>query len=173
VVTDEIDHFMANGIMLRSGAALEADVIVTATGLRIQLLGGAQFHVDGRSLNLSQCLTYKGMMFSDVPNLSYSFGYTNASWTLKADLIAAYLCRILNYMRRHGAQIAVPRRDPNVEEAPFLDFTSGYVRRASHILPKQGSVKPWKLHQNYFLDLIALKFGKVDDGTLTFSRKPA
>ena len=134
------------------------------------MLSGVAFTVDGERRNISRCMTYKSMMFSDVPNLSYSFGYTNASWTLKADLTAGYLCRILNHMRAKGCQIAIPRRDPEVEEVPFVDFTSGYFQRARDLLPKQGSKKPWKLHQSYALDMAALKYGKVDDGTLRFSK---
>ncbi|MGZ8281949.1 MAG: flavin-containing monooxygenase [Allosphingosinicella sp.] len=173
VVTGEIETFTETGLRLKSGAELAADVIVTATGLKLQVLSDVQFSVDGKRCDLAKCLTYKGMMLSDVPNLSYSFGYTNASWTLKADLTSGYLCRILNHMEKTGCAIARPRRDASVEEAPFLDFTSGYVQRALDILPKQGSRRPWKLYQNYALDMVALKFGAVDDGTLLFSRGTA
>jgi cyclohexanone monooxygenase len=108
-------------------------------------------------------------MFNDVPNLSYAFGYTNASWTLKADLTALYLCRLLRHMDRRGARIAVPRRGIGVKEAPFVDFTSSYVQRSLHLLPKQGSERPWRLHQNYLLDLLALRFGRLDDGAMELS----
>ncbi|MDO9487646.1 MAG: hypothetical protein Q7J32_04665, partial [Sphingomonadaceae bacterium] len=111
-----------------------------------------------------------GMMYSDVPNLASSFGYTNASWTLKADLTCEYVCRLLNHMKATGTQIATPHRDPNVEEEPFLDFSSGYVQRAADVLPRQGKTKPWKLYQNYALDLVTLRYGRVDDGTMTFTR---
>jgi monooxygenase len=173
IVTGRIDRFVENGIRLEDGTTVEADIVVTATGLKLQLLSDVEFSVDGERRNLSRCLTYRGMMFSDVPNLSYSFGYTNASWTLKADLTSAYLCRVLNHMAASGAEIAVPERQEGVEEVPFLDFTSGYVQRALEILPKQGSKKPWKLYQNYALDMASLKFGNVDDGVLRFGRRRA
>ena len=144
--------------------------VVTATGLKLQLLSDIAFTVDGEARDLSRSLSYRGMMFSDVPNLSYSFGYTNASWTLKADLTSGYLCRLLRYLEGKGVDIALPRREPGVEEVPFLDFTSGYVQRALDILPKQGSKKPWKLYQNYALDMASLRFGSVEDGVMEFRR---
>jgi cation diffusion facilitator CzcD-associated flavoprotein CzcO len=169
VVTDQIDAFVADGIRLKSGATLPADIIVTATGLKLQLLSGVAFSVDGAPVNVSKTMSYKGMMYSDVPNLASSFGYTNASWTLKADLTCEYVCRLLNHMRDTGTSIATPHRDPNVEEEPFLDFSSGYVQRAADVLPRQGRTKPWKLYQNYALDLVTLRYGRVDDGTMTFT----
>jgi monooxygenase len=169
VVTDQIDSFTAGGIRLKSGQELPADVIVTATGLKLQLLSGVEFSVDGAPVNLSKSMSYKGMMYSDVPNLVSSFGYTNASWTLKADLTCEYVCRLLNHMRATQTRIATPHRDPNVEEEPFLDFSSGYVQRALDVLPRQGKAKPWKLYQNYALDLLTLRFGRVDDGTMAFT----
>lgn len=170
VVTDRIERFTPTGIRLESGEEIAADVVVTATGLKLNLLGDVVFHRDGERVELSKGLTYKGMMASDVPNLAFAFGYTNASWTLKADLTSAFVCRLLNYMDRRGVRIATPtNRDPDVAPEPFLDFTSGYVQRAAEILPKQGSKHPWKLHQNYARDLVALRFGKIDDGTLLFS----
>jgi monooxygenase len=173
VVTDTVDAFTADGIRVSSGEVLPADVIVTATGLKLNVLGDVAFAVDGVPLKVGQTMSYKGMMFSDVPNLGYVFGYTNASWTLKADLTSDYVCRILNMMDRRGAAVVTPRRNgPDIAEEPFLDFSSGYVMRALHLLPKQGSRKPWKLNQNYILDLFALKFGKVDDGTLEFTSPP-
>ena len=172
VVTGEIERFTETGLKLKSGAELDADIVVSATGLKLQVLSDVAFSVDGEPRNISQTMTYKGMMFSDVPNLSYSFGYTNASWTLKADLTSGYLCRILNHMEAKGWDIALPRRDPSVGEVPFVDFTSGYFERARHILPKQGSKKPWKLYQNYALDMAALKYGAIDDGTIRFSASP-
>jgi cation diffusion facilitator CzcD-associated flavoprotein CzcO len=173
VVTDHIEAFTPTGIKLKSGKELDADIIVTATGLKLELLGGLQVTVDGQPRNLSKSMSYKGMMYSDVPNLASCFGYTNASWTLKCDLTCEYVTRLLNYMDRKGTPIATPKSDPSVEEAPWLDFSSGYVQRALEILPKQGMKKPWKLYQNYALDLVTLRFGKVDDGTLTFSRPHA
>jgi cation diffusion facilitator CzcD-associated flavoprotein CzcO len=173
VVTDTIDRFTPTGIKLSSGKELEADIIVTATGLALELLGGLQVTVDGQPRNLSKSMSYKGMMYSDVPNLASAFGYTNASWTLKCDLTCEYVTRLLNYMDRKGTPIATPKGDPSVEEAPWLDFSSGYVQRAKDILPRQGTKNPWKLYQNYALDLVTLRFGKVDDGTLIFSKPHA
>jgi monooxygenase len=173
VVTDTIDTFTPKGIKLKSGQELEADIIVTATGLQLQLLGGLQVTVDGVAKNLSQSMSYKGMMYSDVPNLASSFGYTNASWTLKCDLTCEYVCRLINYMGKKGFAEAKPRKDASVQEEPWLDFSSGYVQRALDILPKQGKTKPWKLYQNYALDLVSLRYGKVDDGTLEFSKPRA
>ena len=163
IVTGHIDRFTSDSIRLESGETLDADIIVTATGLELQLLSDVDFSVDGAPVDLSNALNYKGMMYSDVPNLASSFGYTNASWTLKADLTCAYVCRLLNTMRKRGLRQATPRiagDDP--EHVPFLDFTSGYVQRAIGKFPKQGNRKPWKLNQNYALDLMALKFGSVD-----------
>ncbi len=173
VATGEIDRFTAEGIRLKSGEELPADIIVTATGLKLVLLGGLQVSIDGMPRNMSRTMTYKGMMYSDVPNLASCFGYTNASWTLKCDLTCEYVCRLLNYMDRNGYAVAMPRRDPSVGEAPWIDFSSGYIQRALDILPKQGNRRPWKLYQNYVLDLLTLRFGKVDDGTMAFARAPA
>jgi cation diffusion facilitator CzcD-associated flavoprotein CzcO len=171
VVTDHIETFTETGIQLKSGKTLEADVIVTATGLQMQLLSGMEIVVDGKVADLSKSMSYKGMMFSDVPNLASAFGYTNASWTLKADLTSEYVCRLLNHMDRTRADFCVPRVDGPVEVAPWLDFSSGYVTRAMDQFPKQGLRKPWKVHQNYALDLMALRLGKVEDGVMTFGRK--
>lgn len=166
VVTDHIETFTEKGIRLRSGEELEADLVVTATGLKVRMLGGAELVVDGERVDLSRTMTYKAMMISDVPNLAMWFGYTNASWTLKADLTSEYVCRLLNLMERKGRRVCVPRRDPSVREEPFLDFSSGYVQRALASLPRQGSKAPWKLHQNYLLDVLTLRHGKVDDGVV-------
>jgi monooxygenase len=168
VATETIAAFTEGGIKLGSGTELPADVIVTATGLRLNLLGDVVFELDGRRVDFAKALSYKGMMFSDVPNLAGVFGYTNASWTLKADLICGYVCRLLNHMRRHGYAVATPRRDPSVAELPFLDFSSGYVQRALAMLPKQGTRKPWRVHQNYARDVAALRFGTVADGVMQF-----
>jgi len=170
VVTDHIERFTPKGILLKSGQEIEADVIVTATGLKLSLLSGLQVSVDGAPKNMSKTMSYKGMMYSDVPNLASSFGYTNASWTLKCDLTCEYVCRMINYMDRKGYQIATPQSDPKVEELPWLDFSSGYVQRARDVLPKQGATKPWRLYQNYALDLLTLRFGTVEDGTMRFER---
>ncbi len=170
VVTDHIERFTEKGILLKSGAELEADVIVTATGLALEVLGGVALNVDGRNVDLSKSFNYRGMMFSDVPNLASTFGYTNASWTLKADLTCSYVCRLLNAMDRRGYVAATPRnRDPHMRAEPFLDFSSGYVRRSINKFPKKH---PWKLYQNYALDIVSLKFGRVFDAAMEFE-KPA
>jgi cation diffusion facilitator CzcD-associated flavoprotein CzcO len=174
VVTGEIETFTEAGLGLRSGEELPADIIVTATGLVMKLLGGMELEVDGRSVNPGTTLAYKGMMFSDVPNLASTFGYTNASWTLKADLTAEYLCRILNRMDRGGYAYCTPRNnDPSTIPDATLPLSSGYMQRAKDILPKQGSKRPWRLYQNYAKDMLALRFGSVDDGTLVFTLRAA
>ena len=172
VVTDEIETFTEGGIKLKSGVELPADIIVTATGLDLIPIGGVQLTVDGRAIEPSKSLTYKGMMYSDVPNMATAFGYTNASWTLKCDLTCEYVCRMLNHMDENGYVSCVPRRDPSVGEAPWVDFSSGYIQRAINKVPKQGDRMPWKLHQNYARDLLALRFGSLKDGVLEFSGKP-
>ncbi|MCU6453529.1 NAD(P)/FAD-dependent oxidoreductase [Sphingomonas sp. A2-49] len=164
VVTDRIARFTETGIRLESGEDLPADIIVTATGLELQLLAGVRLRVDGTPVDLGKALQYKGMMFSDVPNLAYTFGYTNASWTLKADLVATYVCRLLNTMRRRGLRQATPHNsDSGMATEPFVNFTSGYIQRALPGLPRQGVRKPWRLNQNYALDVVSLKLGSVDD----------
>jgi cation diffusion facilitator CzcD-associated flavoprotein CzcO/acetyl esterase/lipase len=173
VVTDAIERFTEHGIRLASGTEIDADLVVTATGLTLNLLGDATIRIDGERCDPSTAMTYKGMMFSDVPNLASTFGYTNASWTLKADLTARFVCRLLTHMERHGHAVAIAHRDPTVEARPFIDFSSGYVQRASQTLPKQGARRPWRLYQNYLLDLMTLRFGRIDDGTLTFGRATA
>ena len=174
VVTDHIDTFTERGIRLRSGAELEADLIVTATGLNLLAVGGMQIAVDGREVDPAKTMGYKGMMLSDVPNLAMAFGYTNASWTLKADLTCEFVCRLLNHMDEHGYDQCTPERsDPSITEEPFIDFSSGYVLRAVEHFPKQGSKAPWRLYQNYALDILTLRFGAIEDGTMRFSRTPA
>ena len=172
VVTDTIERFVPEGIALASGTVLPADVIVTATGLELSLMGGVPMIVDGVAVNPATKLQYKGMMFSDVPNMAFTFGYTNASWTLKADLVAKYVCRLLNTMKNRRKAIATPHNDdPSLQEEAFVDFSSGYIQRAADALPKQGNRKPWKLNQNYALDVMALKFGSVDDAMI-YSNPP-
>ncbi|WP_448657884.1 flavin-containing monooxygenase [Sphingomonas sp. CJ99] len=169
IVTGTIDRLDERGVRLADGHYLPADILVTATGLELKLMGGIAVSVDGMPVKLPETLNYKGMMLSDVPNLAICFGYTNASWTLKADLTAAYVCRLLNTMGSRGMRQATPRISARATgEAPFLDFTSGYVQRALQSFPKQGTRRPWRLRQNYLLDLIALKFGSVDQ-EMTFS----
>jgi cation diffusion facilitator CzcD-associated flavoprotein CzcO len=170
VVTDHIESFTETGIQLRSGKHLDADLIVTATGLNLVVLGGMQMTVDGAAVDMSKKMSYKGMMYSDLPNLASSFGYTNASWTLKCDLTCQYVCRLLNYMDRRGYRQCTPRRnDPSITEMPWVDFSSGYVQRTLDKFPKQGSKTPWRLYQNYALDILALRLGRIDDGTMEFS----
>jgi cation diffusion facilitator CzcD-associated flavoprotein CzcO len=171
VVTDHIDRFTPRGIRLRSGQELEADIIVTATGLNLQFLSDLEATVDGRRVEFPQTFGYKGMMYSGVPNLASSFGYTNASWTLKADLTCEYVCRLLNHMRATGTDICVPTlTDPDMAPEKWIDFTSGYFQRALHKFPKQGSKLPWKLHQNYAKDILLFRFGAIDDGTMVFAK---
>ena len=149
----------------------KADIIVTATGLKMQLLGGIQVAVDGKPVKFSDTMNFKGVMFSDVPNLAAAFGYTNASWTLKCDLTCAYVSRLINYMDRRGYAACTPRRDPTVKAEPLIDFSSGYIQRAIDQFPRQGSRKPWRLYQNYVRDLLSLRYGPVDDKALEFSRR--
>jgi cation diffusion facilitator CzcD-associated flavoprotein CzcO len=172
VVTDEIEAFTETGVRLRSGQELPADIIVTATGLKLQMLGGIKVAVDGKPVNFGERMNFKGVMFSDVPNLASVFGYTNASWTLKSDLICAYVSRLIKYMDRRGYVQCTPRQnDPAVKPQPWVDFSSGYIRRSLDLFPRQGSKKPWKLHQNYLLDTVTLRFGAVDDSALEFTRR--
>jgi len=171
IVTDEIETFTEKGIRLKSGDELEADLVVTATGLKLRLLGGMQVIVDGIPINPARALSYKGTMYSDIPNLASVFGYINASWTLKADLTAEYVCRLLNYMDARGYDTCTPhRRDPSLVEQPAIHFTSGYFQRGGDALPKQGSKEPWKLHQNYARDMLQLRFARIDDGVIEFTR---
>jgi monooxygenase len=170
VVTDEIESFTETGLSLKSGSSLDADLIVTATGLELQVLGGLEADVDGRRVDWSKTLTYKGMMFEGLPNLASAVGYTNASWTLKCDLTCEYVCRLLNRMKRHGWRQCTPRNgDPTLAELPWIDFSSGYVRRSMHLFPKQGARAPWKLYQNYARDLLLLRWGRLEDGAMAFS----
>ena len=156
---------------MESGERIDADIVVTATGLVVKLLGGIALSVDGEPVNVADHFNYKGMMLSDVPNLALSFGYTNASWTLKCDLTSRYVCRLLRHMGRKGWDICVPRLgDASPVRAPMLDFSSGYVRRAEGSLPSQGEKAPWRVHQNYLKDLTALRFGRVDDRVMQFGR---
>ncbi len=171
VVTDQIDSFTETGLKLRSGAELPADLVVTATGLKLQVLSDVELTLDGARVDPAKTFTYKGMMYSGVPNFASSFGYTNASWTLKADLTCAYVCRLLNHMERAGARSCVPRvRDADMGAEAWVDFSSGYFQRALDMLPKQGTKKPWKLHQNYLRDIVAMKFESIEDDAMEFSR---
>jgi monooxygenase len=171
VVTDHIERFTDDGLLLRSGQLLGADVVVLATGLKMKILGGIAITVDGRPYHASDAMSYKGMMLSGLPNCVMTFGYTNASWTLKADLTAEYVCRLLRHMDRKGAAIAVAHREAGVEPRPFLGFTSGYVQRAAPDLPHQGSRRPWQVYQNYLQDMLTIRFGRIADGVMHFGAK--
>ena len=174
VVTDRIATFTETGLELESGAEIEADLIVTATGLNLLPLGDMDITVDGRDVQIPETMGYKGMMLSGVPNMGVALGYTNASWTLKCDLTCEYLCRLLNYMDEHGYRQCTPlNSDPSVIPEPFIDFNSGYVVRSIDKFPKQGSKAPWRLYQNYARDILALKFGSLEDGAMVFSNPEA
>lgn len=168
VVTDHIDTFTETGIRLRSGEEIEADIVVTATGLTLKAMGGVELTVDGAPVKMPETLTYKALMLSDVPNFVFTIGYTNASWTLKADLVADFVCRLLTHMDRNGVRRAVAPRDPSVGEEQLITFSSGYILRALDELPKQGDREPWKLRQNYLKDVRSINRDRIDDGVLTF-----
>ena len=170
VVTDHIDSFTATGIKLQSGIELAADIIVTATGLNLELLGSYQLSVDNKPFNVADSYCYKGMMLSALPNFAFSMGYTNASWTLKSDLVGQYVCRLINHMDKHQYHYCQPVLPINgIEAAPFINFTSGYITRALDQMPKQGHAKPWKLNQNYILDRVSLNYASVVDESIIFS----
>lgn len=169
IVTDHIDTFTEKGILLKSGEMLEADLIVTATGLNATIMQNIPITVDGTLMDFSKLVSYRGTMFSDIPNAALAFGYTNASWTLKCDLTNQFVCRLINYMDQKGYKKCCPRlNDPDMELSPFLDFTPGYVLRVIDQLPRMGSKKPWKLKQNYFYDKSMLKNVDLNDGVLEF-----
>ncbi|BBZ09421.1 FAD-containing monooxygenase EthA [Mycolicibacterium doricum] len=174
VVTDAIDRFTTEGILLKSGERIDADIIITATGLNVQFFGGAEVLRNGEPMDLADTVAYKGMMLSGIPNMAFTFGYTNASWTLKADLTSEYVSRLLNYMDDKGYDTVEPRRPgPDVERLPFVDLASGYIKRALDRLPKSGGKAPWRLKQNYLVDLRVIRNGKIDDDTLQFSKHRA
>ena len=171
VITDTIERFTEKGLLLTSGTELEADIVVTATGLELLYLGGMSLRVDGDEVLPSSRFTYKGMMLEGVPNLAVATGYVNASWTLKCELTCAYVCRVLDHLRAHGLTTCVPRNDGSASalEEPVLALTSGYIQRSAHLLPKQGDRDPWKVHQSYLRDYRAMKKGGVDDPVMVFS----
>ena len=174
IATDHIERFVPTGIRLQSGETLEADIIVTATGLKMLAMGGIEFSVDGEAVQLPEQLSYKGMMISELPNMAIALGYTNASWTLKADLTSMYVCRLLQHMDKHGYDYCMPRnQDPTLEEEPIIDLAAGYVLRALDQFPKQGSRAPWKIYQNYVLDLLTLRWGRVRDEAMHFGHRRA
>ncbi|HET7504139.1 MAG TPA: NAD(P)/FAD-dependent oxidoreductase [Kofleriaceae bacterium] len=172
VVTDTIDCFTETGVRVASGELLEADLIVTATGLTLVPCGGIRLNVDGQDVEIRDALVYKGMMLSGVPNLAWCTGYTNASWTLRADLTSRQVCRVINFMARRGYDAVTPRLEPDDRsDRPLLGLSSGYVTRSSDILPKQGSRAPWVLRQNYLYDLVTTQLSRIDGRSLTFSRR--
>jgi cation diffusion facilitator CzcD-associated flavoprotein CzcO len=174
VVTDEIATWVEDGILLKSGETLKADLIITATGLHLEAMGGAKASVDGREVDLGKTFTYRGFAVSDLPNLAFVFGYTNSSWTLRAELISRYVVRLLNFMDKNGFDIATPvNDDPALKAEPFLNLSSGYIMRAADRLPKQGDRAPWRNPQSYFNDIRELRFGRINDGVMQFSKKAA
>jgi cation diffusion facilitator CzcD-associated flavoprotein CzcO len=174
VATDRIETFTERGIRLASGVELDADIVITATGLQLLAFGGATLVVDGREVALPETMAYKGMMLSGVPNFAFTIGYTNASWTLKADLVSEFVCRLLAHLDEHDFDSFVPvNDDPAVSQAPLLDFTSGYVLRSIDQFPRAGSSAPWRLGMSYAHDVVALRHGSIDDGVLRFGRATA
>jgi monooxygenase len=169
IATDEIETLTETGLKLKSGAELDADLVVTATGLNLLALGGTELAVDGREVQIPETVGYKGMMLSGVPNLALSIGYTNASWTLKCDLTCEYACRLINHMDEHGYRQGTPRHDPNTPTQPFIDLKSGYVLRSLDKFPKQGLRAPWRLYQNYARDILTLRYGAIEDDAMEFS----
>jgi cation diffusion facilitator CzcD-associated flavoprotein CzcO len=171
VVTGTIENFAEKGVQIKNGEFVEADLIVLATGLKIQLLGGARISVNGKESKVSQSYIYKGMMVSDLPNFVYCFGYTNASWTLKVDLTANYLCKLLKYMDKYGLEVVTPQAIHIESEENFLNLSSGYITRAEKDLPKQGPKPPWRVYQNYLMDMLTTRFGSIRNKALHFLPK--
>ncbi|HEY1687764.1 MAG TPA: NAD(P)/FAD-dependent oxidoreductase [Solirubrobacteraceae bacterium] len=170
VITDHIDMFTEKGLKLASGTELEADLVITATGLNLSPLGGMQVVVDGREIDLGETMTYRGMMISGIPNMAFAFGYDNISWTLKSDLTCEYVCRLLNHMDQQSYRQCTPQnRDPSLIGQPFLYYSSSYVLRAINRFPRQGPKAPWRLEQNYVRDALRLRLGPIEDGTMQFS----
>ena len=171
IATDTIERFTPTGIELSSGRHLDADIVVSATGLTLQAGGGIAVSVDGRAIELGSTFVYKGFMLSDVPNLAMCVGYTNASWTLRADISSQEVCKVLNHLDRHGYRSATPTIREAIEQVPILDLSSGYVQRGKDVMPQQGTRAPWVLRQNFVLDLLSAKLGDVTEG-LVFDRPP-
>jgi cation diffusion facilitator CzcD-associated flavoprotein CzcO len=172
IVTDHIERFTETGLELQSGQRLDADIIITATGLELQFAGGADVRVDDRPIEIGKTVLYKGMMFSGIPNLASVFGYTNAAWTLRADLLAEYFCRLINFMDARGYVEARPKEpDPAMPVKPFGALKSGYFKRAEALLPRQGTKGPWRNPQNYAFDIFRFRFGGIEDDALEFRRE--
>jgi len=172
IVTGEIERFTSTGLRMTSGQELDADVVITATGLRLLVLGGVRLTVDGVPVDLPDTVAYKGLMISGVPNLALAVGYTNASWTLKCDLIVKYVCRLLNHMDDHGYRVVMPQLPTSGSLRPLIDLQSGYILRSIDQLPKQGSAPPWRVYQNYLRDVYLLRRGPVEDAGVRFGREP-
>lgn len=174
VVTDEIDHFTETGVTLKSGATIETDIIITATGLNLVTLGEVDFTVDGETIDFAKTWTYKGLGYSDVPNLVSTFGYINASWTLRADVVSNYVCRLLNHMKATKTQQATPRlrpEDVGMAEHPWIDnFPAGYMQRVMHLMPKQGDHEPWLNPQLISRDKKMIVKSPIDDGVMQFTK---
>ncbi|MGL5825469.1 MAG: flavin-containing monooxygenase [Nocardioides sp.] len=170
VVTGEVARFTAAGVQMTTGEEVAADLIVTATGLRMMVFGAIDLAVDGQRIEIPDTMSYRAMMLADIPNFVFTIGYTNATWTLKADLVADYVCRLLSYLDAGGYRSVVAERDPTMPEAPLLTFTSGYVVRALGLLPKQGGREPWRLRQSYLHDARKLRRADIEDGVLKFRR---
>ncbi len=173
LVTDHIETFTEHGIRLVSGTELEADIVVTATGLNLLAIGGMTLNVDGRDIDVSRTVAYKGMMLSGVPNFALTLGYTHASWTLKGDLVSEYICRLLNHMNQRGYQVCTPVAPDAPQREPLIDLQAGYVLRSVAVLPKQGPVAPWRLYQNYPRDVLLMRHGALEDEGVQFTRAPA
>ena len=172
VVTDHIERFVEDGIQLKSGNKLEADIVITATGLKVVVLGKIAVSIDGQPFDVTDKMSYRGVMFEGIPNAGMVFGYTNSSWTLKADLIADYFCRVINHMDDKGYDAVVPvNRDPSMPKKAFIDLSSGYISRVKDQLPKQGTRGAWKLHQNYFRDWLSLRASRITAKELEYSKK--
>jgi cation diffusion facilitator CzcD-associated flavoprotein CzcO len=170
VVTDAIERFAPDGVLLTSGELVEADVIVTATGLELQLMGGTVLSVDGVPVDPPSTVAYKGMMLTGVPNFAFAVGYTNASWTLKCDLVSRYVCRLLTHMQQQGYAVVTPVPPPDAGREPLLDLGSGYIRRSLSALPQQGRRAPWLIYQNYRKDVALLTRGTLEDEGVRFTR---
>jgi monooxygenase len=174
VETGQIDSITPAGVRMASGEEIDADILVTATGLELQLLGGSQFSIDGEPVPLQDSYGYKGMMYSNVPNLIQTFGYINASWTLRADLTSEYACRVLNRMDELGVDVVTPRlreEDRDMETRPWIEnFSAGYMQRVMHLFPKQGNRDPWRNSQNYALDKKIIRKAALEDGALVFGQ---
>jgi cation diffusion facilitator CzcD-associated flavoprotein CzcO len=175
IVTDEVDTFTETGIALRSGEHLTADIIVAATGLQIQMLGGGELLIDGEPYPLNRMLTYKSVMLEGVPNAAMIFGYTNASWTLKADIAAEFACRLINYLDQNGYGSVVAHAPAHVRgpDSVLSSLAAGYVRRGDDVLPRQGTEAPWTVLNNYLTDAPMLRYQPIDDGILQFTPRPA